>query len=126
MNEFFVDTKLETFEVNGKQFKYKPADGGDELDWYPDYAEQITEVVDGEEVITRKINIGKFGLCKLRNIMEVPFSQDELKKITGLDKPYSQYTMNDKDMLFRKLKGSILTDIIKKIDDVNSHKKKDS
>jgi len=122
---FFVkENDIVKLDVFGQKFKYKRADADDELDWVEDYQERHIEKVDGKKVVRFKENLKKLSKCKLRNIVEVPFTQEELKGVCGLDKPYSEYTNEDKDMLFGRLNGTVLNELINKIDKINKHQKK--
>jgi hypothetical protein len=122
---FLVNEELKEIIIDDEIFKYKPSTAGDELDWASDYLEDEIITKDGKEVYQKKTNIGKFATCKLRNIVEVPFSIEELKKITGLDKPFSQYLPKEKDLLFRKITGTIHNKLINEIDKINESKKKE-
>ncbi len=123
--DFFVrENDVVELEVFGQKFKYKKVTADDELDWLEDYQEIYTEKVDGKTVTKIKQNKKKLGKCKFRNIMEVPFTQEELKSFCGIDKPYSEYTNEDKDLLFGKLNPSVFNELIKKINNINQHQKK--
>jgi hypothetical protein len=125
VNNFFTDEEVKDLEVQGQIFKFKPTTAGDELSWINDYYEDVEEIVNGNKVFVKKYNSGKEMLCKLRNIVMVPFSTDELKEITKLDKHFTEYSNADKDLLFGKLKPSVYVDLTNKIKDLKDSKKKE-
>jgi len=125
VNNFFTDEEVKEIEVQGQVFKYKPTTSGDELDWANDYYDDVEETRDGVKVVSKKQNLGKLSLCKLRNIVSVPFSNEELKEITKIEKSYSEYNNADKDALFRKLQPRIYEELMKKIDASKNSKKKE-
>lgn len=128
--DFFVKDELKDIKVEGQIFKYKPVDSGDELDWANDYLEDKIEIIKGKdglkdkEVIKKVPNLAKLSICKLRNIMEVPFTKEELKDFCGIDKEFKDYTNSDKDLCFRKLNSVIYNQLINTVDKINHHKKK--
>lgn len=126
--EFFIkDNEIKDLNIFDEVFKYKLVTGGDELDWVEDYTDilEIPDPKDPKKIkFVRKDNLGKLGQCKLRNIVEVPFTKEELKVITGFDKQYSEYSNDDKDVLFRKLNPKVLSALISAIDKKKSNKAK--
>ena len=122
-NNFFIKDELKEIRVEGQVFKYKPVNSGEELDWIEDYLEDKTEIIDGKEETKKVTNYGKLSVCKLRNIMEVPFTKDELKAITGIDKDYKNYLNSEKDQLFRKLNPAVYNPLIGEIDKINKDRK---
>jgi len=110
--EDFITEDLVEFEIDGKTFKYKPTNAGDELDW----AEEYIEIVDGKP----KQNLKKITQCKVRNIQEVPYNKELIKKITGVDKAWKNLTKEERWTLFSKLKPSTFDKIIKKINEIDS------
>lgn len=123
-NDFFVKDELKEIKIEGQIFKYRPVNSGEELDWVDDYLVDKTEIVDGKEVRVKRQDFGKLSLCKLRNIMEVPFTTEELEKINGLKKDFKGYSNQEKDLLFRKLNPKIYNPLVTEIDKINLHKKK--
>ena len=111
MYDDFVNDEEVELNISVKGFYYSPATAGDELDWIDKY----TIVKDGESKVDRAI----LTRCKLNKIMKVPYSDEVLNKITGKS-DYSNYSYDDKQKLFNKLKPSLLSEImiaINKIDD---------
>jgi len=124
-NNFFVKEELKEIKIEGQVFKYKPVNSGEELDWADDYIEDKIEIINGKETIKKHANLGKLSMCKLRNIIEVPFSSEELEKISGLKKDFKDYSNTEKDELFRKLNSNLVFNpLVKAIDKINQHKKK--
>lgn len=108
----FVNEELVSFEVEGRQFKYKPITGGDELKW----VKECLHVENGELVRDPE----QTALCKLRNIMEAPYSKEVIKEKTGTDKEYSDLTDKEKDALWSKIKSAVLNPILIKIQEIES------
>ncbi|MEK0335805.1 MAG: hypothetical protein QQN41_00010 [Nitrosopumilus sp.] len=110
--EDFVREDLIEFEIEGRKFKYKPTNAGDEIDW----AEEYIEIVDGKP----KQNLKKITQCKVRNIQEVPYNKELIKKITGIDKEWKDLTKEERWEIFSKLKPSTFDKIIRKINEIDS------
>jgi len=110
--EDFVKEELIEFEIEGKKFKYKPTTANDELEWADDYL----EIVDGKP----KQNLKKVTQCKIRNLIEVPYNKELIKKITGLDKEWKDLTREERWDVFGKLKPGTFDEILKKINDIDS------
>lgn len=124
--EFFIK-KNEVVELNisGQIFKFRKVTADDELNWIEEYKEQVIEKnQEGKEITVVKQNLKKLAKCKLRNIVDIPFSKEELKDITGIDKDYNDYSKEDKDLLFGQLNPDIMSKIIAEIDKTRSNKKK--
>ncbi len=126
--DFFIKKNdIVNLDIFGQVFKFKRVNSDDELNWVDEYTEKV-EVIDKntqEVKIISKQNLKKLTKCKLRNIVEVPFTREELAEISGIDKDYSKYTDEDKDSLFGMLNPTILNTLIGKIDG-SKHKKKSS
>jgi len=112
MHEDFVDETLVEFEVVGKKFKYRPVTAGEENDWISEY----TYYEDG----IFKQRLDKLNECKTRNIVEVPYSKEDIKKIMGVDMEWSQLSRDAKWNLFKKLKPRVLSQIIIEINKIDS------
>jgi len=112
-------------DIFGEIFKYKKVTAGDELNWIDDYTERYTEVnKEGKEVKKARQNLKNLIRCKLRNIVQLPFDQATLTKISGLEKFYKDYSSEEKDRLFGLLQPSVMDELIKKIDASRKNKKK--
>jgi len=109
--EDFVDEELIEFEIEGKKFGYKPATAGDELDW----TDECMEIVDGKA----KQNLKKATLCKIRNLKLVPYNQEIIKKMIGVDKEWKDLDNAGKTKLIDKLKPSMLTNIMQQINKID-------
>lgn len=123
MSKHFIEGNIEEFTVDGEIYKFKPVDANDELDWMDDFIDEKKTEKDGKEFITRKVNRKKLMICKFRNLIEVPFNQEELKKISGLEKAYKDYTNKDKDALYGKLHPDLFGLIDAEIKKIESHQK---
>lgn len=129
-NDFFIkDNDTKTFDVHGESFVYKVTDANDELSWIDDYTyeveeEYVTDEGEKKKRVVSKINRSKLAKCKLRNIIQIPYTREEIKEICGINKEFKDFTRVEKDVLFGKLNPNIMDLIIKKIDGLNSNKKK--
>lgn len=129
--DFIVNEDLVSIEIEGKEFKYKPSTAGDELDWFKDYS-YPKEIVKVDPSTGKEEKIGvvmtdeaKLSLCKLRNIVEVPFTKEELNKICGINKEFKDFTNDEKDKFFKKFKGTIYNQLVKEVDQTQESSKKD-
>jgi len=127
--DFIVSEDIQEFNIKGSVFKYKPATAGDEIEWFNDYTEIVTEkIVDPEtgkekSVQYSKSDNAKLSLCKLRNIVEVPFTQEEVKNICGINKSFKDFDNKEKDIFFKKFKGEIFNKLISNIEKGSESKK---
>jgi len=110
--EDFVKEDLVEFEIEGRKFKYKPTTAGDESGWIDEYM----EIKDGK----MRQNLQKLTECKIRNLVEVPYNKELIKKIIGIDKEWKQLTKEEKWKLFSKLKPGTFDKIIRKINEIDS------
>lgn len=108
----FVLKDEEEFEIEGRKFKYKPVTSGDELRWVKEYI----EVVDGKAIQ----NFEKKTICKLRNILEVPYSKEIIKKVINVDKEWKNLKKEERWKFLSKLNPKIFDKIIVKINDIDS------
>lgn len=121
--DFIVNEELVEINVKGEVFKYKPATTGDELEWIKDYSSYVEKEIEGKKVTVYEADEGKLSLCKLRNIMEVPFTREELNKICGINKEFKDFNGSEKDLLFKRFDGLIFNALIKGIDATKKAKK---
>ncbi len=110
--EDFVNEELIEFEIEGKKFKFKPVTANDELNW----AEEYIIIVDGKATQS----LSKLTQCKIRNLMEVPYDQEIIKKIVGIDKAWPDLNKEERWKLIGKLKPKIFDLIVTKINELDS------
>ena len=110
--EDFVNEEVVEFEIEGRKFKYKPTTAGDENAWINEYI----EVVDSKPVQ----NLAKLNECKIRNLVEVPYDQEMIQKITGINKVWKDLNDKDKWELLSKLKPGTFDKIIIKISGIDN------
>jgi len=110
--EDFVNEEVVEFEIEGRKFKYKPTTAGDENAWINEYI----EVVDSKPVQ----NLAKLNECKIRNLVEVPYDQEMIQKITGINKVWKDLNDKDKWELLSKLKPGTFDKIIIKINGIDN------
>ena len=113
--EDFVKEELIEFEIEGKKFKFKPITANDELNW----AEEYVEVVDGKA----KQSLSKLTQCKIRNLVEVPYDQEAINKVLGIEKEWKDLNKEERWKLIGKLKPKIFDSIITKINELDSTNK---
>lgn len=111
--EDFVSEEIVEFEIEGRKFKYKPTTAGDENAWVDEYMEI------GEDGKPRQ-NLQKVNECKIRNLVGVPYSQELIKKMIGVEKEWSNLTKEEKWKLLSKLKPSTFDKIIIKMNQIDS------
>lgn len=124
--EFFVkDNDIVSMIVYGQEFKFRRVNSGDELDWIDDYTYEVTIKDDnGKDIKVMKQDKKKLALCKLRNIIEIPFNKEEIKSICGIEKDYKDFTDADKNALFSMMNPDVMSELIKQIDLTRRNKKK--
>ena len=118
--EDFVNEEIVEFEIEGRKFKYKPTTAGDENTWIEEYMEIDA---DGKP----KQNLRKINECKIRNLVEVPYEKELIKKITGVEKVWKNLNNEEKWKLISKLKSKTFDKIIiamNKIDSPSDNVKK--
>ena len=110
-NDFVLDEEIE-FEIEGRKFSYKPVSAGDELKWVAEYI----EVIDGKAIQ----NFEKKTICKLRNLVSVPYSKEVIKKIIGVDKEWKNLGRDERWNFLSKLSPKVFDQIIVKINNIDS------
>jgi len=109
----FSDFNLEAGEivdvvVDGRTFRYKKVSNSDELDWAPDYMEIVDAEVEGKMVQTTRQNFGKLNKCKLRNILEAPYSKEHVKKILMIDSEFKDLPAKKREEFLCKLSSDLM------------------
>ena len=110
--EDFVNEEVVDFEIEGRKFKYKPTTAGNENAWVNEYI----EIVNGKPIQ----NLAKLNECKIRNLMDVPYSQEMIQKIIGINKEWKDLNDKDKWKLLSKLKPGTFDKIIIKINSIDN------
>jgi len=111
--EDFVKDELVEFEIEDRKFKFKPTTAGDENEWLNEYMEV------GEEG-KPKPNLQKINMCKVRNLIEVPYSRELIRSKISVDKEWKNLTNDEKWKFIQNLKPSMFDKIIKKINDIDA------
>ena len=114
--KYFVEETLIDFEIDGMTFKYKPITADDELDWTPEYIEEVAS----EGGIMRVPNLKKLTKCQLRSIKEVPFPKEIVKKFTGIDKEFKDLNDQEKDIFWGKTDPGFLDKVIRKVKELRN------
>jgi len=110
--EDFVNEEVVDFEIEGRKFKYKPTTAGNENAWVNEYI----EIVNGKPVQ----NLAKLNECKIRNLKGVPYSQEMIQKIIGINKEWKDLNDKDKWKLLSQLKPGTFDKIIIKINGIDN------
>ena len=111
--EDFVNEEIAEFEIEGRKFKYKPTTAGDENAWIEEYMEIDA---DGKP----RQNLSKINECKIRNLVEVPYEKELIKKIMGVDKEWKNLNNKEKWELISKLKSKTFDKIIIAMNKIDS------
>lgn len=124
--DFFVqDNDIVELDIFGLTFKYKKVNADDELNWVDDYTVRVEKKDDkGKTTIYNKTDSAKLAKCKLRNIVGVPFDKTELNALCGIDKEYSEFSKEDKDLMLGKFTPDVFNALIVAIDETRKNKKK--
>lgn len=102
-------------------FKYKPQNAGEENEWLKEY---MSIDPSGRMVSDLK----KLNQLKLNNVFEVPYNNELIKKMVGIDKGWQELSMNEKWRVFGKLKSKTFDKIltaINNLDKIEDIKKKE-
>ncbi len=111
--EDFVNESFVKFDIEGKEFVYKPTTAGDETEWMDEYMEI------GKDNKPKQ-NFGKITQCKLRNLKQVPYDQELINKIIKIDKPWEKLNKDQRWGFLSKLKPVVFDKIIRKINEIDS------
>lgn len=115
MREFeedFVNEEAEEFKIDDRIFGYKPTTAGQENDWANEYIEKNKDGIYQE-------NIAKLNICKMRNLVKVPWNRETINKIVGIDKEWVDLNNEQRWQLLSKLKPIVFSQIIKKISKID-------
>ena len=111
----FCSGEIVDLEVKGKkkgEFKYKPVDAAQENAWLDDYME-----IDKDGKL--KQNFAKLNKLKLNNLAAVPYTQEQIKKIIGVDKEWKDLNIDERWSFLGKLKGKVFDYILNTINKVD-------
>jgi len=111
--EDFVNESFVKFEIEGKEFVYKPTTAGDETEWMDEY-------IEFDKDKKPKQNFAKITQCKLRNLKQVPYDQELINKIIKVDKHWEQLNKDQRWEFLSKLKPAVFSKIINKINEIDS------
>lgn len=109
----FVNEDIVEFEIESRKFGYKPVTAGEESEWVDEYMETDK---DGKN----KQNFKKLTQCKVRNLVKVPYTQENIKKILSLDKEWKDLNKDQRWNLLSKLKPAVFTKIIQRINKIDN------
>lgn len=107
----FVKNKIVEFEIEGRKFKYKAATSRDESEWINEYI----EIIDGKAVQ----DLQKLTKCKIRNLIEVPYSKELILSIIGKDKEWKDLNKEERWELLGEMSPQIFNKIIMKINEID-------
>ena len=118
-DEDFVDeTVVDLGIANRPGFKYKPTTAGDENDW-------LSEYIVFDEIQEKNVqDLGKLNQCKLRNLVEIPYTKEHINKALGIEKEWKELNKEERWNFLRKLKPIMFSSIVKSIDRIDSPAKK--
>jgi hypothetical protein len=112
--DHFVNEEIQSFEIDGGKFEFKPITAGEENRWTKDY------MVHDEEKEKFVHDFGLLNKCKLRNLISTPYSKEIIKKILGKEKEWSQLNHEERFNLLEKTKKKILKEILKNINRIEN------
>jgi len=115
----FIKEDLVEINIEGRTFKYKPANAGEETEWLNEYMYEENGII--------KQDYARSNKCRLRNIMEVPYTKETIKTTLGIEQGWKELNLENRWNLLSKLRPTILRKLIKemnKIDDALDEEKK--
>jgi len=107
----FPSEELVEFNIEGRIFKYKPVIARDESAWVNEYI----EIIDGKTVQ----NFDKLTQCKIRNLMEIPYSKEIIKLKIGKDQEWKDLNKEERWDFLGRLSPIIFNKIINKINEID-------
>lgn len=108
----FVNEDIVEFEIDKEKFKYKPVTAGEENEWLNEY------MVEKDGKFFQDLN--KVNQCKIRNLIEVPWDKSKILNIIGIEKDWSELSKEQRWNLLSKLNPKSFSQIILKINDIDS------
>ena len=109
----FTNEDLVEFEIENKKFKYKPSTAEDELNW----ADECMEI---DEKGNPKQNYKKVTMCKMRNLIEVPYTREIINKMIHVEKDWIHLNFKEKEKFLGKMKPEVFDKITRKINKIDS------
>lgn len=120
MDELFIEEELKEFNVAGYTFKYKPVTAGEENEWLDEYLEDVvTTDENGYQRTLKKTNFSKLNQCKLRNLVEAPFTKDLISRKIGVNKEWRELNKDERWAVLEKLKPDVFSEILNQIDKID-------
>lgn len=109
-SDFEIKPGIRTFKVKGMDFvfEYEPLTTAEKIELLPYY----TRFENGVESNT---SIVKYGLCLATKIKQVPWSEEVISKISGMDKSWERMGFQERIRLLKSLKEDVLSAIIEAI-----------
>lgn len=118
--ELNVSVELDVVGFNKGDFLYKPSTAGDENSWLDKYMFL-------DENNKPKQDFAVLNKLKLNNLLKVPYDSVLIKKVIGIEKDWSDLSIDERWSLLSKLKSRVFDKIltaIAKYDDVGIIEKK--
>jgi len=117
--EDFTNEELIDFEIEGRKFGYKPTTAGEENDWIQEYM----KLDPSGRLETDMTALNK---CKTRNLFKVPYTKTIIGKFLGMTEvpEWKDLNADQRWLVLRKLKPSMFTKIINKINEIDSGSEK--
>jgi hypothetical protein len=120
----FVKHEEIEFVIEDRKFAYMPVTAGQENDWVMEYIDEEDYYVDGVRNKRYKNNITMLNKCKVRNITKVPYTQEDINNIIGINKDWSSLNKDERWNLLSQLKPNMFSKIIQAIDSIDAVPKK--
>ena len=89
------------FQIDGYDFTYQPPTAGDEYEWAKAALKEDQTI---DNAIVTKMKLG--------NVVKAPYTPEIIEKIIGENKTWENCSIDEKYLLFNKMKGAILDEIV--------------
>jgi len=109
LKDDFTSTDIVYFKIDDREFGYQPMSSGDELELLS---------YEGDQAV---INI----IERLKRISVAPYTKDQIKASIGLDKDYSELSHDERAVLFKKLRGKLVSRIVAEIKNIEQGDEED-
>lgn len=107
----FVTDKVADLEVSGYEkgaWKFQPTTAGEENDW-------LDQTMISDESGKPKQDYKKLNQLKLNRIVKVPYNQELIKEMIGIDQTWEKLSINQKWALFSKMRPALFDSILRAI-----------
>jgi len=105
----FIKKDERVVELGIKGFKYELPTANDELEWLPEYLEK-------DEDGNTKTNMKKLRKCKLKNLVEVPWSKEVISEMINKDLAWPELNVDEREELMGQLRPTTFSEVVSEME----------